>query len=77
MVKSAPVSASELITQADAAKLRGVSLAAINELVRRGRLESFPMFGKTLVKRKDVLAFEPMKTGPKKGAAKKRRKRSR
>jgi len=49
----------DLITQAEAAELRGVTPQAINELVRRGRLESVERFGLHLVRRADVLAFEP------------------
>ena len=66
MVKSALVKTSEFVTQAEAAKLRGVSVAAINDLVRSGRLKSFPMFGRNLLKRADVLAFEALKPGRKK-----------
>ncbi len=55
----------DLITQSEAAKLRGVSLPSINELVRRGRLRSKEVFGKTLVYRTEVLGFEKDKPGPK------------
>jgi hypothetical protein len=53
----------DLITQAEAAKLRGSTIPAINELVRRGRLRSVERYGKTLVFRSDVLAYEPSKGG--------------
>ena len=49
----------ELITQTEAAKVRGVSVAAINELVRRGRIRSKTVLGRRVVYRADVLAFEP------------------
>ena len=49
----------ELITQTDAAKLRATSPQAINELVRRGRLRSVERYGRQLVYRSEVLAFEP------------------
>src|SRR5690348_13300663 len=55
----------KLITQAEAAKLRGVSLAAINDLIRRGRLQTVEMFGRKLLRRADVQAFRPDKSGPK------------
>jgi len=55
----------ELITQTEAAKLRGVSLEAINNLVRRRRLSYTEMFGRKLVYRTEVLALEKQKTGPK------------
>jgi excisionase family DNA binding protein len=54
-----------LITQSEAAKLRGVSLPSINELVRRGRLRTKEVFGKKLVYRSEVLAFERETPGPK------------
>ena len=53
----------DLITQAEAADIRGVSLRAINNLVRRGRLRSTERFGKTLVYRSDVLAYKPSPGG--------------
>lgn len=53
----------DLITQAEAAELRGSTIPAINELVRRGRLRSVARFGKTLVFRSEVLAYEPSKGG--------------
>lgn len=56
---------SDLITQVEAARLRGVSLPSINELVRRGRLRSKEVFGKKLVYRSEVEAFEKEKPGPK------------
>lgn len=49
----------ELITQSEAAMLRGVTLASINELVRAGRLNHADIYGKRLVYRDEVLAFEP------------------
>ncbi|MDQ3818517.1 MAG: helix-turn-helix domain-containing protein [Acidobacteriota bacterium] len=57
----------ELITQKEAADLRGVSLGAINELVRRGKLLSEERFGKRLVYRSDVEAYEPSPGGWPKG----------
>jgi hypothetical protein len=53
----------ELITQAEAARIRKVSLPSINELVRRGRLRSVERYGKKLVYRSEVLGFEPEKGG--------------
>lgn len=49
----------DLITQAEAAELRGVTPQAINELVRRGRLTMVKRFGLQLVYRSEVKAFEP------------------
>lgn len=49
----------ELITQSEAAEIRGMSLAAVNEHVRSGRWRSEFRFGKRLVYRVDVESFEP------------------
>ena len=57
---------------AAAARLRGVSRAAIADLVRRGRLQSCEIGDRTLVNRGEVLAFEPKSIGrPRKTASKK------
>ena len=53
----------DLISQADAAKLRGVSRASINELVARGRLRTVEIGGKVFLYRSEVEAFEPSKGG--------------
>jgi DNA-directed RNA polymerase specialized sigma24 family protein len=55
----------DLITQTEAARMRGISLPSINELVRRGRLRSKEVFGKKLVYRSEVESFEKEKPGPK------------
>lgn len=55
----------DLISQADAAKLRGVSRASINELVTRGRLRTVEIGGKPYLYRKEVENFEPDKGGRK------------
>jgi hypothetical protein len=56
---------SDLITQSEAAELRGVSLSAIANLVRRGRLDKVERFGKTLVKRSQVQALGDLRGWPK------------
>jgi hypothetical protein len=48
------------ITQSVAAELREMSLAAINMLVKRGRIRSKAVYGKMLVSRADVLAYQPL-----------------
>ena len=53
----------DLISQADAAKLRGVSRASISELVARGRLSRAEIAGKVLLYRSEVEAFEPQPGG--------------
>jgi excisionase family DNA binding protein len=63
---------SDLITQAEAAKLRGVSRAAIQGLIQRGRLRIVEVAGRPLVLKSEVLKFEKEKPGPK-GPRKKRK----
>jgi transposase len=61
----AEVDLADLITQKEAAEMRGVSLAAITNLVKRGRLTGFEQFGKTLVSRREVQALEDRRGWPK------------
>jgi excisionase family DNA binding protein len=68
---SAKVDMTDLMTQAEAAELRGVSRAAITDLVKRGRLRIVKMFGKKLVYRSEVEHFEPVRKGWPKGKARK------
>ncbi len=56
---------SEFLTVAEAAELRGVSRAAIHELVQRGRLRSERMLGRVLLYKSEVVSFEKGKPGPK------------
>ena len=63
--------AEELITQSEAAELRGVTLAAINDLVKRGRIRSEERYGKVLVYRSDVESFAPVRAGWPKGKSRK------
>jgi excisionase family DNA binding protein len=56
---------SDLISQAEAARIRGVTRAAIRDLIRRGRLRSCSVGGRELVYRSEVENFEKVKPGPK------------
>jgi Helix-turn-helix domain len=56
---------SDLISQAEAARIRGVSRAAIRDLIRRGRLRSFNLAGRELVYRSEIELFEKETPGPK------------
>lgn len=56
---------SDFVTVTEAAQLRGVSRAAIHELVQRGRLRSKKVFGRVLLYREEVETFERVKPGPK------------
>ena len=58
-----PTELSDLITQAEAARLRGVTREAIYDLVARGRLETIEIGGKKFVRRTDVLNFELLPAG--------------
>jgi hypothetical protein len=53
----------DLISQAEAARLRDVSRASISELIKRGRLAPIVIAGKVLVRRSDVLKFKELKRG--------------
>lgn len=55
----------DLMTQREAADLRGVSVAAIGDLLKRGRLTPVVMFGKTLVRRSEVEALIDQRGWPK------------
>lgn len=54
---------SDLISQAEAARLRGVTRAAIQDLVRRGRIRSVEVGGRALVYRSEVVNYEQGEPG--------------
>ena len=51
------------ITQAEAARLRGVTRQAIHRLVRRGKITTLEVGGVVLVKRVEVETFRPGSAG--------------
>jgi excisionase family DNA binding protein len=53
----------EWISQAEAARIRGVSRQAIAELVKRHRLETLKIGGRLLVRRKDIEQFTAQPVG--------------
>jgi hypothetical protein len=53
----------KLITQVEAAKLRGVTVSAISYLLRRGRIRGVEKFGRVLVYEDEVRKYESMKAG--------------
>ncbi|PYP84007.1 MAG: hypothetical protein DMF61_21450 [Blastocatellia bacterium AA13] len=56
-----------LITQVEAAEIRGVSVQAISELVKRGKLKTVSLGKRKFLLRSEVEAFEPGAAGrPKK-----------
>jgi hypothetical protein len=55
----------DLVSQATAARLRGVNRAAIADLIKRGRLNTVEIDGVAYVFRSEVVNFQRQKTGPK------------
>jgi excisionase family DNA binding protein len=53
----------EWISQAEAARLRGVSRQAISKLVRGKRVRTVQIGGHVLINRDDIKSFEPKKAG--------------
>lgn len=64
---------SDLITPAEAARIRGVSRAAIADLIKRGRLRPHEVGGRPFLSKAEVESFTPEITGrpSKKSGAKK------
>jgi excisionase family DNA binding protein len=54
------------ISQADAARIRGISRQAIRKLVQNGRLKTLKVGGHTFVSRKEILQFSPKQRGRRK-----------
>jgi hypothetical protein len=67
------VNPEDLITQTTAAQIRGVSLQAIMNLVKRGSLKSIMIDGHTFVWRSEVKKFKPSLGGRPKGSKKKKK----
>jgi excisionase family DNA binding protein len=66
---------SDLITPSEAAALRGVSRQAIDDLMRRGKLQTWEIGGRVFVSRKAVLAYRPAAGGrPRKAAGGRKKK---
>ncbi len=53
----------EWVSQAEAARMRGVSRQAIARLIRKGRFRVLKIGGKVLLRRLDVKAYEPKSGG--------------
>ena len=54
---------SKMVTQAEAAEIRGVSVQAINYLVKHGRLKSVKVAGRVLLFKREVETFKPSPGG--------------
>jgi hypothetical protein len=59
----------DLITPTQAARIRGVTRAAITSLIKRRRLQAIEIAGRPFLRRSDVENFAPEKPGPKAQAA--------
>ncbi len=53
----------DLITPAEAARMRSVTRSAITDLIKRGRLQAVEVGGRRFLHRKDVERFTPDVTG--------------
>jgi excisionase family DNA binding protein len=60
---SGAVGSEDWISQAEAARIRGVSRQAIARLVGKGRFRVLRIGGKTLLKRADVKSYQPEAPG--------------
>src|ERR1700737_4609901 len=54
---------STLISQKEAAEIRGVSIAAIGDLIKRGRLAPVEIAGRKYLRRKDIVKFKALRRG--------------
>lgn len=54
----------DLITQAEAARLRGVTRSAIGYLISKDRLTVYERFGVPFLSRSEVMNYQPLKPGP-------------
>lgn len=57
-MSTAPENQGEWISQAEAARIHGVSRQAISKMVQAGRLRSFPVGGRIFVSRAEVVALD-------------------
>ena len=60
---SGAVASEDWISQAEAARIRGVSRQAIARLIGKGRFRVLRIGGKTLLKRADVKSYQPEEPG--------------
>jgi Helix-turn-helix domain len=53
------------ISQAEAARLRGISRQAVASLIKTKRVETLTIGGRVFVRRQDIEQFQPKKAGRK------------
>ena len=58
-----PLQTDEWVSQAEAARMRGVSRQAIARLIKKGRLRILEIGGKILLRREDIKAYRPEAPG--------------
>jgi excisionase family DNA binding protein len=58
MAMAKKISVEDLISLAEAARLRGVSRQAIDDLVKRGKIQTVEIAGRRLVNKQDVEGYE-------------------
>lgn len=58
----------DLISQAEAARLRGVTRAAISDLIKRGKIRAVSLASRQLVYRSEVVSYEKGAAGRPKGS---------
>lgn len=66
----------DLISQTEAARIRGVTRSAIADLIRRGKLQTVEVAGRPLLRRADILSYEPSVGGWPKGRSRKASRQS-
>jgi len=57
------VDISDLISQAEAARLRGITRQAVARLVQKGRLKIWTIGGRVMVSRAEIREFTPNNPG--------------
>jgi len=62
-LSGAALTPDDWISQAEAARLRGVSRQAIARLIKKGRFQVLTIAGKTLLKRSEVAKYEREQPG--------------
>lgn len=59
------VNLDDWVSQSEAARLRGTTRQAVSRLVDRGRLSVLDVGGRKLVRRSEVMSFDPLPAGRK------------
>jgi hypothetical protein len=62
-MKTSQLSAFDLISFADAARLRDVSRQSITKLVNKGRFKTFTVAGRKFLSRKEIEDYSPLTAG--------------